>query len=115
MKNAKLYTNENFRQPLVRELRELGYDVLTSREANQDNQGITDSEVLRFAISQNRALITYNRKDFLKLHKETKKHRGIILCKEDRNDAEYARIIHEQLLKFESLNNQLILIKKSVK
>lgn len=64
MKNAKLYTNENFRQPLVRELRRLGYHVLTSREANQDNQGITDSEVLRFAINQNRALITYNRKDF---------------------------------------------------
>ena len=55
MKNARLYTNENFRQPLVRELRRLGYDVLTSREANQDNQGITDSEVLRFAISMKEA------------------------------------------------------------
>jgi uncharacterized protein with PIN domain len=74
MKNAKLYANENFRQPLVRELRKLGYDVLTSLEANQDNQGIPDSQVLEFAISQNRALITYNRKDFLKLHKGNQRH-----------------------------------------
>lgn len=114
MKKVRLYGNENLRQPLVLELRKLGYDILTSREANQDNQGIPDPEVLRFAISHKRALITYNRQDFRKLHKVTPNHCGIILCKEDRNDPEYAQIIHEQLLRFESLNNQLILIKKSV-
>ncbi len=34
---VKLYSNKNFPMDIVRELRQLGYDVLTSYEAGQAN------------------------------------------------------------------------------
>lgn len=48
-KIIRLYADENLRQHLINELRKLGYDILTSREALQDNQGIPDQDVLSFA------------------------------------------------------------------
>ncbi len=65
---ALLYTNENIAQQLVIYLRLLGHDVLTSLDAGRANQRIPDEDVLAFAASQCRALVTYNRRDFLKLH-----------------------------------------------
>ena len=41
-----LYSNENLSIDLVEILRELNYDVLTSYQAGQANQGIPDNEVL---------------------------------------------------------------------
>lgn len=112
-KNIRLYADENFRQPLINELRKLGYDILTSREAKQDNQGISDQDVLSFATNQNRAVITYNRKDFRQLHRKGLPHYGIILCQENRYDAEYAQLIDNHLIGVEDFNNQLISIKKN--
>jgi predicted nuclease of predicted toxin-antitoxin system len=80
----KLYADENFEIPVVKKLREKGYDVLTTREAGKDNQGIPDEEVLAFAISQDRAVITLNYNHFKNLHQQVKNHCGIIIC--SRND-----------------------------
>jgi hypothetical protein len=81
---ARFYANENFPLQVVRELRNLGHDVLTSLEAGKANQSIPDDEVLRFAVSQHRALLTQNRRDFLKLHNLLgADHSGIVLCTAD--------------------------------
>jgi uncharacterized protein with PIN domain len=106
----KLYADENFRQPAVAQLRQLGYDVLTCYEAGQANQGLSDEEVLAFATQQQRAVITYNRKHFIKLHHRLKLHAGIIVCAEDRNDQQLAYRVHRQLITHTSLDNQLIRI-----
>jgi hypothetical protein len=53
---VKLYSNENFPMDIVSELRRLGYDVLTSYDAGQANQGIPDEDVLAFATQQERAV-----------------------------------------------------------
>jgi hypothetical protein len=66
---VKLYSNENFPMDVVMELRRLGYDVLTSYDAGQANQGIPDEDVLTFATQQERAVITLNRDDFIALHR----------------------------------------------
>jgi hypothetical protein len=42
---ARLYSNENFPQPVVDELRRLGHDVVTRFEAGKANQGIADEDV----------------------------------------------------------------------
>jgi predicted nuclease of predicted toxin-antitoxin system len=68
----------------VRKLRKKGYDILTTRDAGKDNQSIHDEDVLEFAISQNRAVITLNYNHFKNLHKQVKNHSGIIIC--SRND-----------------------------
>ncbi|MFM7755098.1 MAG: DUF5615 family PIN-like protein, partial [Cyanobium sp.] len=61
------------------------HDVLTSLEAGNANQGIPDNEVLAYATSENRILITLNREDFIKLHRSGIDHAGIIICKDDRD------------------------------
>ena len=57
---ARLYSNENFPQPVVDALRLLGHDVVTSLEAGKANQRIEGDQVLAFATSLDRALLTVN-------------------------------------------------------
>ncbi|MEM6321603.1 MAG: DUF5615 family PIN-like protein [Bacteroidota bacterium] len=64
-------------------MRTYGFDVLTSLEAGNANQRIPDDEVLKFATSQNRTFLTFNQKDFFKLHKKDKNHAGIVACTYD--------------------------------
>ncbi|MBD2180181.1 DUF5615 family PIN-like protein [Planktothrix sp. FACHB-1375] len=65
---ARLYADEQYSYPVVEFLRALGQDVLTVQEAGKANQGIPDADVLVFATTENRAVITQNRKDFFRLH-----------------------------------------------
>jgi hypothetical protein len=41
---------------------------LTSYDAGQANQSISDEDVLKFAYERERAIITLNREDFISLH-----------------------------------------------
>jgi predicted nuclease of predicted toxin-antitoxin system len=50
----------------------------TCQEAGNANLGIPDNEVLTFAIEQNRVVLTTNRLDFIRLHRHTGAHSGII-------------------------------------
>jgi len=93
----KFYSNENFPMDIVRELRKLGYNVLTSYDAGQANQGIPDEDVLTFAIQQERAVITLNRDDFIELHRSGIPHNGIIICKTDRDYVGQAQTLHTYL------------------
>jgi predicted nuclease of predicted toxin-antitoxin system len=114
----KFYSNENFPMDIVMELRRLGYDVLTSYDAGQANQGIPDEEVLAFATQQERVVITLNRDDFIALHRGGIPHNGIIICKTDRDYIGQAQTLHAYLQ--EELNknpvatfgNRLIRVKK---
>lgn len=90
----KLYVNENFPLPTVKLLRDLGHDVLTSADAGNANQRIPDEDVLQFAISQNRILVTLNRRDFIQIHKTIPIHSGIIICTEDVDFIGFANRIH---------------------
>ena len=91
---ARLYTNENFPQPVVEELRRLGHDVLTVHETGRAGQSWPDGEVLAFARLQGRVLLTLNRKHFLRLHRQEPEHAGLILCTFDPEFAGQARRIH---------------------
>jgi Domain of unknown function (DUF5615) len=57
---VRLYADENFELPVIKKLREQGYDILTALEAGNANQGIPDEDVLTFAIQENRAVIILN-------------------------------------------------------
>ncbi len=94
---VKLYSNENFPMDIVMELRRLGYDVLTSYDAGQANQGIPDEDVLAFATQQERAVITLNRDDFIALHRSAISHNGIIICKTDRDYIGQEQTLHAYL------------------
>jgi predicted nuclease of predicted toxin-antitoxin system len=110
---AKFYTNENFSIPVAKELRKLGHDVLTCQEAGNANLGIPDDEVLAFAIEQSRTVLTTNRLDFIRLHRHTDAHSGIIVCTFDPNVLALAERIHLAVSNHEGeFTNQLIRIYK---
>jgi len=94
---AKLYTNENLPLPVVEALRQLKHDVLTSYESGKANQAIPDAEVLAFATTQGRILITLNRKHFIGLHNQNSAHAGIVVCTFDADSAALAARIHAAL------------------
>jgi len=104
----KIYTDENFPFRTVVELRRLGHDVLTALGDDSANQAISDENVLARATELERAVLTLNRKDFKRLHKQNSNHAGIIICTEDADRIGQARKISEKVLKVKDINSQLI-------
>jgi hypothetical protein len=109
---GRLYSNENFRLPVVEKLRALGHDVLTVRESGKADQAIPDKDVLLFAKQEKRALLTLNRRHFIKLHSQDPDHSGIIVCKFDPNFEAQADRIHAAMSGFGSLAGQLVRVNR---
>jgi len=105
---ARLYADEQFPRVVSELLRTMGHDVLTVQEAGNDNLGIPDEEVLAFAIKENRAVITLNRQDFVRLHRANSEHFGIIVCTNDTDRNRMVTRIDETLVSEESLEGKLI-------
>ncbi len=114
---ARLYSNENFPQPVVERLRTLGHDVLTVKEAGYANAAIPDSDVLAFATQEARAVLTINRKDFIDLHKNYHEagttHAGIIVCTKDDDFKRLATNIHRAIQAESVLADMLLKVYKS--
>jgi hypothetical protein len=110
---ASLYSNENLSIDLVEILREFNHDVLTSYQAGQANQGIPDDEVLAYATINHRCVITFNRDDFVALHRSGINHAGIIVCKDDRDYLGQAQALHAYIKTQTSpLQNRLIRVQR---
>jgi hypothetical protein len=112
---ARLYSNENFPLPVVEELRQLGHDVLTIQETGKSEQSLSDEVVLSYAIEKRRALLTLNRKHFIRLHKNQPDHAGIIVCSFDPDFISQARRIHEEIGSKGQLSGELIRVNRPPK
>lgn len=110
---ARIYADEQFPLAVVKLLREMGHDVLTVQDAKQAGKKVPDQEVLKFATENNRAVLTLNRKDFIKLHYSTPNHSGIIVCRDDRNWQQLAQKINQAILSTQSLPGQLIRVNRN--
>lgn len=108
----KFYADENFPLRTVEELRLLGHDVLTTFEDGRANQAIPDEDVLQRAIDLDRVLITFNRKDFKRLHFQNHNHTGIIICTEDPDRVGQAQRISDKVAEFENTTGQLIRVNR---
>ena len=64
----KLYLDEDVHKKIAPALRIKGYDVVSAHEVK--NWGISDRAQIEYAISQSRAIFTFNTTDFIKLHNE---------------------------------------------
>ncbi|MEK8019731.1 MAG: DUF5615 family PIN-like protein [Candidatus Parabeggiatoa sp.] len=111
---AKLYGDENFPLPVIEELRRLGHDVVTIQDTGQGQQGVSDEAVLAFSIAEQRAVLTINRKHFIRLHRLQAEHAGIIVCTFDPNFVGQAIRIHEAIKLKAPLFCQLIRINRPV-
>lgn len=105
---ASLYSNENFPLQTVLLLREMGHDVLTTHDAGNSGRSIPDDEVLRFAVSQGRCVVTLNRLHFMRLHTSGVNHSGIIVCKTDYDYARQAARINAAVLMHANLSGLLL-------
>jgi predicted nuclease of predicted toxin-antitoxin system len=112
---ARLYANENFPLPVVACLRERGSDVLTSQEAGNAGRSVPDLEVLQFAIANQRAVLTLNRRHFVRLHNEHPQHFGIVVCSYDSDFVALATRIDEAFTAGTNLEGQLIRINRPAK
>jgi hypothetical protein len=109
---ARLYSNENFPLPVVESLRALGHDVLTVQEAGRSDLAVPDAEVLAFATSETRAVLTLNRLHFIRLHRQQPAHAGIIVCTFDPDFRRQAERIHQAIGDAPSLAGQLVRVNR---
>lgn len=83
MSKLRLYLDEDIPASVSAALRSRGYDVVSARDMTM--LGATDADQLGVAISNQRALVTRNVKDFVRLHEEcvraNKSHHGIIVTR----------------------------------
>jgi hypothetical protein len=79
----RLFTDEMIFPELASELRRRGYDAESCVEAGRSGQAISDEAQLVYATQQGRALLTFNKTDFLHLDQAWKAARrasaGIIV------------------------------------
>ena len=109
---ARLYSDEGFPRKVSEKLRQLDHDVLTVQEAGQANQGIPDDQVLAYGTDQNRAVLTINRADFIRLHRQSADHAGIVVCTEDFNRERLASRVHAAIVQEDTLAGKLIRVNR---
>ncbi|GCL38930.1 hypothetical protein SR1949_40500 [Sphaerospermopsis reniformis] len=105
---VRLYADEQFPRVVSELLRNFGHDVLTVPEAGKANQSIPDEEVLNFAIQEERAILTLNRYDFIRLHRLQPNHSGIIVCTNDSDRNRMSQRLHEAISQAGNLAGKLI-------
>lgn len=105
---VRLYADEQFPRVVSELLRNFGHDVLTVQEAGKANQSIPDEEVLNFAIQEERAILTLNRYDFIRLHRLQPNHSGIIVCRNDSDRNRMSQRLHEAISQAGNLAGKLI-------
>jgi predicted nuclease of predicted toxin-antitoxin system len=106
----KLHLNEHLSPHLAEQLRAYGFDVTSTLEL--DMVEANDDEQLAYAASNQRAIVTFNHKDFALRHAlylaEGKEHWGIILSTEETIDVLRRRLLRLlNTLATEELKNQM--------
>jgi hypothetical protein len=85
MAAVELYLDEDVHAFIAHALRLRGWDVLTTQEAQR--READDLDQVNFATSRGRAIVSYNVRDFARLHYELLRsgeaHAGIIVATQD--------------------------------
>jgi predicted nuclease of predicted toxin-antitoxin system len=110
---AHFYADENFDYGVVERLRALGNDVLTVQEAGE--QAGDDARVLARATSDGRCVLTFDHRDFKRLHRQNPTHSGIITCTRDRGRDGLASRIDQAARNAGTLAGKLIRVTKPQK
>lgn len=93
---VRLLADENVPLQVVEALRSHGHDVVTLVRSLLGS-GVSDAAILALARAEQRAVLTLNRRDFFRLHREQSDHEGIITCTFDPDFEGQAGRIHAAL------------------
>ena len=95
---VRLYFDRHIMARLAIDLRSRGYDVLTTEEAGLDTA--SDEEQLAFATGESRAILTFNTRDFARLHTRWlaagQSHAGIVVSRQ-LGSREYGLLLRRML------------------
>jgi len=105
---ALLYADEHFPAQVVTALRRLRHGVRTVQEDGQAGLKWPDAEVLRRAMELGRAVLTLNRRDFIRLHRQNPNHAGIIACTQNLDFTQLAERIDAAIATEATLAGRLI-------
>lgn len=86
-----LYADEDFSFPAVEMQRSLGHDVLTAQD--DGHRAMPDAVILARAHALLRAILTHNRRHYLRLHNSGADHSGIISATQNEDHLGVARRI----------------------
>ena len=103
----KFHLDESVSNAIALGLRRRGIDVTTTSEAGLI--GVSDTEQIAFALSENRILITHD-DDFVILHRSGITHGGITYCDQKRRsigEILNTLILIYETLELEEMKNQL--------
>lgn len=91
----KLHLNEHLSPRLAEQLRKYGFDVTSTVEAGLVEA--SDAQQLAFAAGQQRAIVTFNHRDFAVLHEQFlaqgQAHWGIVFSTEESIDVLRRRLL----------------------
>jgi hypothetical protein len=90
----------------------MGHHVVTVADAGKAGQAVTDEAVLQLAAVDQRALVTLNRRHFVRLHAADPKHAGIIVCSIDLDFEGQAVRIDQAVATEQSLVGRLIRVNR---
>jgi predicted nuclease of predicted toxin-antitoxin system len=108
---ARLFVDEDVPWAAVDHLRTLGHDVLTVDEVGR--KGAADADQLAFAAADGRAVVTHNRRHFLRLHRRDDNHAGIIICtRDDADPIGLAGRIHAAVTAAGALDRRLLRVNR---
>jgi predicted nuclease of predicted toxin-antitoxin system len=110
MSAPKLYLNEHLSPRLASQLRQYGFDVVSTVEAGL--RTASDDDQFIYAVSQQRAIVTFNHRDFAVIHSQhmaqSKEHWGIIFSTEETLEVLRRRLLRLlNTLTDEELKNQI--------
>jgi hypothetical protein len=77
-------------------------------EAGEAGLAVPDEAVLAFATQRDRAVLTLNRRDFIRLHQQNPPHAGIVVCTQDADVLGQAERIDRAIGEAGALAGQLI-------
>ena len=109
---ARLYANENFPLPVVQELRRMGHDVLTTQDVGLAHKSTSDQAILEFGRRERRAVLTLNRRHFVRLHAQAADHPGIVVCTVDPDFMGQAGRIDHAVRSVDVLEGQLLRVNR---
>jgi len=109
---ARLFADENFPFPVVEALRRIGHDVVTIADAGKAGQSLADQTILELAAADHRAVVTLNRRHFVRLHGAVPNHAGIIVCSLDLDFERQAARIAQAIATHGSLVGRLIRVNR---
>jgi predicted nuclease of predicted toxin-antitoxin system len=95
---VRLYLDRHIMARLAVDLRGRGFDVSRTEEGGKDTA--LDEEQLAFATAENRALLTFNIRDFAPLHDQwqaaCRPHAGIVVSQQ-LGSRQYGHLLHRML------------------